>query len=49
MTQEEIEAAIASDPDESGMVVDWSQASIEMPRPKARAQYARRQNFLPPQ
>jgi len=35
MTQEEIEAAIASDPDEAGMIVDWSQASIEMPRPKA--------------
>jgi uncharacterized protein (DUF4415 family) len=35
MTQEEIEAAIASDPDEAGMVVDWSHASIEMPGPKA--------------
>ena len=35
MTQEEIEAAIADDPDEAGMVVDWSTASVEMPQPKA--------------
>ncbi len=35
MTYAEIEAAIADDPDEAGMVVDWSTASIEMPQPKA--------------
>ncbi len=35
MTDAEIDAAIASDPDEAGMVVDWSNASIELPQPKA--------------
>ena len=35
MTDAEIEAAIASDPDEAGMVVDWSKASVELPQPKA--------------
>lgn len=35
MTEAEIEAAIASDPDEAGMIVDWSQASVELPEPKA--------------
>jgi uncharacterized protein (DUF4415 family) len=35
MTEQEIEAAIADDPDESGMVVDWSTASVELPQPKA--------------
>ncbi len=35
MTYKEIEAAIASDPGESGLVVDWSRASVEMPQPKA--------------
>jgi uncharacterized protein (DUF4415 family) len=35
MTEAEIEAAIADDPDEAGMVIDWSQASIELPQPKA--------------
>ena len=35
MTEAEIEAAIAGDPDEAGMIVDWSQASIELPQPKA--------------
>ncbi len=34
MTAEEIETAIADDPDEAGMVVDWSQASIQLPQPK---------------
>ena len=34
MTDAEIEAAIASDPDEAGMVVDWSKASVELPQPK---------------
>lgn len=35
MTNEEIEADIASDPDEAGMVVDWDSVSIELPKPKA--------------
>ena len=35
MTSEEIEADIASDPDEAGMVVDWDSVSIELPKPKA--------------
>ncbi len=35
MTDMEIEAAIASDEDEAGMVVDWSKATVEMPQPKA--------------
>jgi uncharacterized protein (DUF4415 family) len=35
MTEAEIEAAIADDPDEAGMAVDWSQASVELPQPKA--------------
>jgi uncharacterized protein (DUF4415 family) len=35
MTQAEIESAIADDPEEAGMVVDWSKASVELPQPKA--------------
>lgn len=35
LTQEQIEAAIASDPDEADMIVDWSTASVELPQPKA--------------
>ena len=35
MTKEEIEADIASNPDEAGMVVDWDSVSIELPKPKA--------------
>jgi uncharacterized protein (DUF4415 family) len=35
MTEEELEAAIASDPDEAGMIVDWSKATTVMPEPKA--------------
>jgi uncharacterized protein (DUF4415 family) len=35
MTEEELEAAIADDPDEAGLVFDWSQATVEMPQPKA--------------
>ncbi len=35
MTEAEIEAAIAADPEEAGMKVDWSRASVEMPQPKA--------------
>jgi uncharacterized protein (DUF4415 family) len=34
MTDAEIEADIASDPDEAGMVIDWDSATIEMPQPK---------------
>ena len=32
MTAAEIEADIASDPDEAGMVVDWSKVSVELPQ-----------------
>jgi uncharacterized protein (DUF4415 family) len=35
MTQAEIDAAIADDPDEANLVIDWSTASVEMPKPKA--------------
>ena len=35
MTKEEIEADIASDPDDAGMVVDWDSVSAELPKPKA--------------
>ena len=35
MTDAEIAADIASDPDEAGMVVDWDGVSIELPKPKA--------------
>lgn len=35
MTNKEIEAAIADDDDEAGMKVDWSNISVELPRPKA--------------
>ena len=35
MTDAEIEAAIAADPDEAGMTVDWAKASIDTPRAKA--------------
>lgn len=35
MTDAEVEAAIAADPDEAGLAVDWSQASVELPQPKA--------------
>jgi uncharacterized protein (DUF4415 family) len=34
-TPEEIEAQIAADPDEAGMVYDWDNATTEMPKPKA--------------
>ena len=34
MTEEEITAAIASDPDEAGMVIDWSTVSVDLPQPK---------------
>jgi uncharacterized protein (DUF4415 family) len=35
MTPAEIEADIASDFDEAGMIVDWDRVSIELPKPKA--------------
>ena len=35
MTEAEIEAGIAADPDEAGMQVNWAQASVELPQPKA--------------
>ena len=35
LSDEEIEAAIADDEDEAGMHVDWSNVSVELPRPKA--------------
>jgi uncharacterized protein (DUF4415 family) len=35
MTSEEIEAQIAADPDEEGMIVDWDSVTVEMPQPKA--------------
>jgi uncharacterized protein (DUF4415 family) len=35
MSDAEIEADIASDPDEADMVVDWDSVSIEFPKPKA--------------
>ncbi len=35
MTEAGITAAIADDPDETGMVINWSKASIELPQPKA--------------
>jgi uncharacterized protein (DUF4415 family) len=35
LTSEEIEAQVAADPDEAGMVIDWDSATIEMPQPKA--------------
>jgi hypothetical protein len=34
MTDAETEAAIAADPDEAPMVVDWVRASIDLPLPK---------------
>ena len=34
MTYEEIEAQVAADPDEAGMVYDWDNATTVMPKPK---------------
>jgi len=34
MTYDEIEAQVAADPDEAGMVYDWDNATTEMPKPK---------------
>lgn len=33
LTNDEIEAQIAADPDEAGMVIDWGSATIAMPKP----------------
>src|SRR6516162_7372699 len=35
MTNEQLEASIAADPDEAGMVMDWDSVTVEMPAPKA--------------
>src|SRR5262245_30801048 len=35
MTSTEIEAQVAADPDEAGMVVDWDSVTVELPKPKA--------------
>lgn len=35
MTKAEIEERIASDPDEADMVMDWDNATVETPQPKA--------------
>jgi uncharacterized protein (DUF4415 family) len=34
-TKAQLEASIAADPDEAGMDIDWDNASIAMPEPKA--------------
>jgi uncharacterized protein (DUF4415 family) len=35
MTRSQVEKAVASDPDERGMRVDWNKTKIAMPLPKA--------------
>jgi uncharacterized protein (DUF4415 family) len=35
MTRAEIETRVASDRDEAGMVMDWDNATVEAPQPKA--------------
>jgi uncharacterized protein (DUF4415 family) len=35
MTDEQLEASIAADGDEAGMVMDWDSATVELPKPKA--------------
>lgn len=35
MTQAQIEASVASDPDEGDMVMDWENVTVELPQPKA--------------
>ncbi len=35
MTRAQLEAAIASDPDEAGLVVGWARATVELPQPKS--------------
>ncbi len=34
MSERKLEDAIASDPDEAGMSLDWSRATVVMPKPK---------------
>lgn len=34
VTNEQLEASIAADPDEAGMVMDWDSVTVEMPKPK---------------
>ena len=33
MTEAEIDASMAADPDEAGMIFDWSQAIVTLPQP----------------
>ncbi len=35
MTQADIEACVASDSDETEMVMDWNNVTVELPHPKA--------------
>ena len=35
MTKKQIEKSVADDPDESEMTVDWDNATVELPAPKA--------------
>lgn len=35
LTEDALEAAIKSDPDEADLIFDWSKATIEMPQAKA--------------
>ena len=35
MANEQLEASIAADPDEAGMVMDWDSVTVELPKPKA--------------
>jgi uncharacterized protein (DUF4415 family) len=35
ITEAQLDASIAGDPDEAGMKVDWASARIELPQPKA--------------
>jgi hypothetical protein len=46
MTDEEIEAAIASDPDERDMVVDWSRAQAWVPPQSFQTKEQRRRALL---
>jgi uncharacterized protein (DUF4415 family) len=35
ITPAALERSVAADPDEAGMLVDWNDAALEMPEPKA--------------
>src|SRR6266851_6644438 len=35
MSDEQLEASIAADPDEAGMVMDWDSVTVELPKSKA--------------